>query len=242
MAEIKHYSSITDMRRSLNELKLILKAAREAQVSLDVLASITSLDSTSATSMSVKPTAKIAKRLKSPLYKEQSLSKVTESMGNLRACYDCVSHMVTQINNEFSQDEHIVSKVLTEVLELLAKFEQAIADGLEKSTQLITLPKPYAKQLDTLIADVGKCTNIAPITGTLFSEKHGFTSYLNIGAVTDRNNYRYDQFYVVMSAPLDLSQFKITTLNRFHEPGTFTLGLVSPTQVANLLKTFNIKR
>ena len=145
-----------------------------------------------------------------------------------------------RLRNEYPQNEYIVTKVTTEVENVLSSIYEAIDFGLQKSTEYVDLPKAYSKCLAKVVVAVGRTTDIKPYVNTLYSGDDKYTSYLNIGQVTDKYGYTYEQLLVVLSSLSD-SEFRITTLNRFHEPGAFTIGTLLPDQLEqSLLTTFNL--
>ena len=231
--DIRHYSSVTELRKMLTTVKNEVAAINRVFNGLDLIRS--TVEITSSTSSNTK--SKAVERLKSKANKEHQLIKITSSMGTLRACYDAVMHAHIQLTNEFPQSEHIVVKAKVVVEDTLCTLTEAMESGFCKSTAAIILPDNYSTILTNTIKEVGKLTNIKPIVSTLYSGNDQYTSYLNIGKVSDKNGFTFDQFLIVVSFD---QESKITVLNRFYEPGSFTIGIDSPGNLEPLLKSFNM--
>lgn len=190
---IRHYDSITDIRRTL---KKIAQDIKQHIKTVDTYKQGTKL----ASSILKLPITKIQSRIEIKAIDMMSLSRRTESLAALTSIDNVLTHLLALIENELP-DEFIVQKLRKEITNFKQQIE-LINSSSDYST-IIDLPIEFESTYNRCLKWLQKhLVTYSMISSRVIlssdSSSLYFNAYVHITDLVDKDGYVYKDYYFVI--------------------------------------------
>lgn len=249
MLTIRHYGSITEIRRALKKLDRVVAQDIRAIKSNKALLNLASLV--------MAHTSPVASRIKSNAQSTVRLNNRNELLAGLNYHSKVARHLQSLVLNEFPQEEYLVKKINSEINALVGRVDQTIAEENEKAAATVAENMP--PQLDRMINQLLKqfldphgrrlkYGSIDRINHYIDADQNGFvyTVYFDLSSITDLSGYKYNIYYVVLTYQMGRNggKFFLTTLNDWRKPLSFDPGsqIKDAAEGAALLKSLFVSQ